>query len=85
MIKKTMTVHMEEGLVARPVAMFVQVASQFSSKIYVEGSNMRINAKSIMGMMTLGMEEGKAVTVSADGPDEDDAIARIDEFLTTGK
>ena len=84
MIKKDITVKMKDGIVARPVAMFVQVASQFTSRIYIENSNMKINAKSIMGMMTLGMEDGKAITVMADGPDEEAAMEKIESFLTTG-
>ncbi len=84
MIKKNITVRIKEGLIVRPVAMFVQVASQFQSRIYIETSDMKINAKSIMGMMTLGMEEGKDLTVSVDGTDEEFAMEKIEAFLTTG-
>ena len=55
MLKKTITIGLSSGLEARPVAMLVQIASQFDSQIYVENNNARVNAKSIMGMMTLGM------------------------------
>ena len=84
MIKKNITVRIKDGLIVRPVAMFVQVASQFQSRIYIETSDMKINAKSIMGMMTLGMEEGKDLTVSVDGTDEELAMEKIEAFLTTG-
>lgn len=84
MIKKNITVCMKDGLIARPVAMFVQVASQFDSRILIENGTMRINGKSIMGMMTLGMEDGRIMTVSADGPDEEFAMEKIEEFLTSG-
>ena len=84
MIKKNITVNLRDGLITRPVAMFVQVASQFESRIYVETPGMKINAKSIMGMMTLGIQEGKELTVSADGADEIFAIDKIETFLTTG-
>ena len=84
MIKKNITVRVNDGLIVRPVAMFVQVASQFQSRIYIETSDMKINAKSIMGMMTLGMEEGKDLTVSVDGTDEEFAMEKIEAFLTTG-
>ena len=84
MIKKNITVRIKDGLIVRPVAMFVQVASQFQSRIYIETSDMKINAKSIMGMMTLGMEEGKDLTVSVDGMDEEFAMEKIEAFLTTG-
>ena len=84
MIKKNITVNLKEGLIARPVAMFVQVASQFESRIYIETPSMKINAKSIMGMMTLGMQEGKELTVTVDGTDEAFAIEKIESFLTAG-
>ena len=70
---------------ARPVAVFVQVASQFDSSIYVEVGTKKVNAKSIMGMMTLGLDVGEAVVVSADGADEEKAIAEIEKYLAAGK
>ena len=82
MIKKTMTVHITDAKVKRPIAMFVQVCSQFTSRIYVENDAMRLNAKSIMGMMTLGMEDGKEINISVDGSDEAEAISAIEAFLT---
>lgn len=59
MIKKPITIQIPSGLEARPVALLVQVASQFESDIYVESEQRRVNAKSIMGMMTLGLTSGK--------------------------
>lgn len=59
MIKKPITINLSTGLEARPVAQLVQVASQFNSEIYVEIGKKRVNAKSIMGMMTLGLDAGK--------------------------
>ena len=70
MLKKTITIRLENGLEARPVAMLVQIASQYESVIYVEKGTARVNAKSIMGMMTLGMDAGEALTVITDGADE---------------
>ena len=58
MIRRTITIELESGLEARPVAMLVQVASQYDSSIYVECDSRRVNAKSIMGMMTLGLTAG---------------------------
>lgn len=83
MIKKTIAIELETGLEARPVAMLVQVASQYDSSIYVECGTKRVNAKSIMGMMTLGLFAGETVTVSADGEDEEEAIANIEKFLSS--
>lgn len=81
MTKKTITIGLSSGLEARPVAMLVQIASQFESKIYVENQSARFNAKSIMGMMTLGLDTGEKVTVSADGNDEAQAMDRIEKYL----
>ena len=82
MIKKTITVRLSNGLEARPVAMLVQVASQYDSRIQIECGERRVNAKSIMGMMTLGLNVGESIVVSADGPDEDAALAGIEAYLT---
>ena len=60
----------------------VQVASQFRSDIYLISGNKRVNAKSIMGMMSLGLIAGEDVTVTADGSDEKDAVSKIEKFLT---
>ncbi len=82
MIKRPITVQISNGLEARPVAMLVQVASQFESKIQVESGQKLVNAKSIMGMMTLGLDSGESVTVYADGSDEEEAINSIEKYLT---
>lgn len=82
MVRKTITVQLTAGLEARPIAMLVQVASQYESKIYVEAGTKRVNAKSIMGMMTLGISVGEEITVTADGADEETAIAEIERYLS---
>lgn len=64
MIRKTVTIELSSGLEARPIAMLVQVASQYESKIYVESESKRVNAKSIMGMMTLGLAAGEELVLS---------------------
>ena len=74
MIKKPITINLSTGLEARPVAQLVQVASQFNSEIYVEIGKKRVNAKSIMGMMTLGVPAGGKINVIAKGDDETKAI-----------
>ena len=83
MIKKPITVQLANGLEARPVALLVQVASQYESKIYVETENKKVNVKSIMGMMTLGLNAGESVVVSADGTDEQAAIENIEKYLSS--
>lgn len=82
MVKKTVTVELASGLEARPVAMLVQVASQYDSNIYVEIDSKRVNAKSIMGMMTLGLAAGEQVTISAEGSDENQAVTDIEKYLS---
>ena len=85
MITKDMTIEISTGLEARLVAVFVQVASQFDSSIYVQHDNKRVNAKSIMGMMTLGLPVGENITVSAEGTDEEEAIKEIGKYLSNTK
>ena len=82
MIKTPITIQISNGLEARPVAMLVQVASQYESRIQVECGDKHVNAKSIMGMMTLGLNVGESVVISAEGSDEEDAIAGIEKYLT---
>lgn len=81
MIKKPITINLSTGLEARPVAQLVQVASRFDSEIYVEVGEKRVNAKSIMGMMTLGLDMGEQIVLSARGDDEEEAMASIEKYL----
>ena len=81
MKKKIITVELPDGLEARPAAMLVQVASQYDSRIYLESGSKRVNAKSIMGMMTLGLIAGQSITVEADGADADQAVSEIEKYL----
>ncbi len=82
MSSKTITIKLSSGLEARPIAMLVQIASQFESSIYVEGQTRKVNAKSIMGMMTMGLNAGEQITVIADGADEEAAISQLEAFLS---
>ncbi|MCD7824460.1 MAG: HPr family phosphocarrier protein [Clostridiaceae bacterium] len=82
MISKKIKIQIQSGLEARPVAVLVQVASQFDSSIYVESGNRKVNAKSIMGMMALGLDTGEEVVVSAEGVDEVNAMEDIEKFLS---
>ena len=82
MLKKSMKIQLKNGLEARPVAVLVQVASQHESSVYIESDGKKANAKSIMGMMSLGLDSGEEVTVIADGKDEEEAVANIEKFLS---
>ena len=83
MIKKPIKIRLSSGLEARPVAMLVQVASQYESEIYVESGRKKVNAKSIMGMMTLGLDNGEEVTVTANGKDESEAMDGVEKYLSS--
>ncbi|HIX71954.1 MAG TPA: HPr family phosphocarrier protein [Candidatus Anaerobutyricum stercoripullorum] len=63
------------------MALFIQTASQYDSRVYVEVEDKKVNAKSIMGMMTLGLAAGEEITVSAAGADEQQAIEHIERYL----
>ena len=81
MIKKPITIQISNGLEARPVAMLVQVASQYESRIQVESGDKHVNAKSIMGIIAFNPSVGMNVTISADGADEADAMEALEKFL----
>jgi catabolite repression HPr-like protein len=83
MITKEIVINIPTGLEARPVALLVQVASQYECIIYVASQEKRVNAKSIMGMMSMGISAGESVTVIADGPDEKAAIENIEKYLSS--
>lgn len=82
MLKKSVTINLENGLEARPIALLVQKASQHESSVYIESGDKRVNAKSIMGMMSLGLNSGEVLTVVADGKDEEVAVSDIEQFLS---
>jgi len=82
MISKEITIRLENGLEARPVAMLVQVASKFDSSVYLEAGEKKVNAKSIMGMMSLGLDTGEKVNVIVDGEDEAVALEDIEKYLS---
>ena len=77
MVTKNITIKIPTGLEARPVALLVQVASRYESSIYVECEDKKVNAKSIMGMMSLGIAAGEEVTVIANGEDEEEVLKAI--------
>ena len=83
MIKKPITIQIPSGLEARPVALLVQVASQYESDIHVECGDKKVNAKSIMGMMTLGLVAGENVNVIVEGSDEQEAMNNIAKYLSS--
>lgn len=85
MIKTSVVVKTEEGLDGTPIALLVQKASQYASKVYIQTGGKKINAKSIMGMMSLSLAGGEQITVVTDGEDEKKAAEDIRSFFATAK
>lgn len=81
MKKKSISISLEDDQMARHIALLVQKASKYESAIYIQSGEKRVNAKSIMGMMTLGMDISEELEISADGADEESAIEGITGFL----
>lgn len=82
MKKETVTVNLTGAVGDRPIAMLVQVASKYESRVYLETEKSHVNAKSIMGMMSLAPNTGDLLTIACDGIDEEDALAGVKMFLT---
>lgn len=82
-MKKSVVVKMQQDFETRPIANLVQVANRYESKIYLEHGDSRVNAKSIMGMMSLALLNGEEILVDAEGADEAEAVAAIEEFLVS--
>ena len=81
MIQKSMQIQLANGLEARPVAVLVQKASMFDSKIYIEAEGKKVNAKSIMGIMAFNPSDGMNVDIVTKGDDEQEALVAIENFL----
>ncbi|MFW6228592.1 MAG: HPr family phosphocarrier protein [Alkalispirochaeta sp.] len=81
MIEKDVVVKNRAGIHARPAALIVQTASQFASQIEFKNDHETINAKSIMGIITLGASYNSTITISADGEDEEQAVDRLVELF----
>lgn len=84
MLEAKFTIGHEAGLQARPAALFVQVASRFASRIWVVKGLKKVNAKSIMGVMSLGIRQGDEVTIIVEGEDEDGAMSAIRRLIESG-
>lgn len=85
MVEKSVEVLLESGLQARPAAEFVQEANRYSADLFLEKDGKRINAKSIMGLMTLALAKGEQVTLIADGHDEEVALDSLVAFISDDK
>jgi len=81
MIRKAVTVKPNHGVGVRPIALLVQQASQYVSQVFIEVGSKKINAKSIIGVMSLQFAEGEGLILMADGEDEEAAIKGMEAFF----
>ena len=81
MLMKETTVNNQVGLHARPATFFIQKANEFKSSIWVEKDDRRVNAKSLLGVLSLGIVKGTTINLIADGPDEEAAIKALVELI----
>ncbi len=83
MFVKEIVVQNQVGLHARPATFFIQKANEFKSNIWIERDERKANAKSLLGVLSLGVTKGVTVTISADGPDEEEAVNKLVELITS--
>jgi phosphocarrier protein len=80
---RTVTVNNQVGLHARPATFFIQKANEFKSSVWVEKDERRINAKSLLGVLSLGIVKGMSMDIAADGPDEQEAVEALEELINS--
>ena len=83
MYVKDVTINNQVGLHARPATFFIQKANEFKSSIWVEREDRRVNAKSLLGVLSLGIVKGTTVSLIADGADEEAAVEALVELINT--
>lgn len=81
MISKTVVVQNQVGLHARPATFFIQKSNEFKSSIWVEKDDRRVNAKSLLGVLSLGITKGTEITIITDGTDEKEAIEALENLV----
>ena len=84
MVKKDVVVTNNIGLHARPATFFIQKANTYKSSIWVEKDDYKVNAKSLLGVLSLGIAKGMNITLIADGQDEEKAVNDLVELIKTG-
>jgi phosphocarrier protein len=83
MISRNITIKNSVGLYARPATFFIQKANTYKSSIWIQKDDRRVNAKSLLGVLSLAISGGSTVTLIADGPDETDAISGLELLVST--
>ncbi|MBT2572803.1 HPr family phosphocarrier protein [Bacillus sp. ISL-51] len=81
MVQEKVEVRLKTGLQARPAALFVQEANRYASDVFLEKNGKKVNAKSIMGLMSLAVSTGAEVTLIADGEDEEEALEKLTAYV----
>lgn len=84
MISKDITIVNSSGLHARPATFFIQKANTYKSQIWVEKEDRRVSAKSLLGVLSLGIAKGMTITLIADGMDENAAVSGLAELIDSG-
>ncbi len=84
MISRNVIIQNSVGLHARPATFFIQKANSYKSSIWVEKEDRRVNAKSLLGVLSLGIVKGMSITLIADGTDETEALDGLCELIDTG-
>ena len=84
MISRNITIQNNVGLHARPATFFIQKANSYKSSIWVEKDDRRVNTKSLLGVLSLGVTQGMQITLIADGQDEVEALNGLEELVSTG-
>ena len=84
MVSNKVTVQNSVGLHARPATFFIQKANSYKSSVWIEKEDRKINAKSLLGVLSLGIAKGMTVTISAEGIDETEAIKGLVDLINTG-
>lgn len=82
MVEKTAVIQLKSGLQARAAALFVQEANRYHSEIFLVKDNKKVNAKSIMGIMSLALASGSEIVLQVDGKDEEEAIEALAAFIS---
>lgn len=82
MVERLVKVELDTGLQARPAAQFVQEANRYSAHIFLEKGGKKVNAKSIMGLMSLAVTRGEVITLIAEGADEETALNDLTTFVS---
>ena len=83
MVSKEVVINNQVGLHARPATFFIQKANEFKCSIWVEKDERRVNAKSLLGVLSLGIVKGTAIHILADGPDEEEAAASLSALIAS--